>query len=128
MRSVPGLLLLASLALAGCSGDPGVVPDQDDEGRYVIHLTADNRFEPADARVPVGATVAWQVDGGAHDINEEDGAFSSADTGQKDANGYPLLLQPGQNWTHTFTEAGTYTYWCHTHHEYGMKGVLAVED
>lgn len=119
-------LALPSFLLAGCGQSDGVLPEQDAQGRYVIHLTADNRFDPAKAHVPVGSTVAWIVDGGAHDVNAENGEFTSADTGQKDANGYPMLLQPGQTWTHTFNATGTFTYWCHTHHESGMKGVLTI--
>jgi plastocyanin len=125
---VPLALLLATpLLLAGCSHSGAVVPDQDAEGRYVIHLTAANRFEPAKARVPVGATVAWVVDGGAHDVNADDGSFSSADRNRTDAEGYPLLLMPGETWTHTFNETGRFPYWCHTHHEFRMRGLLVVE-
>lgn len=127
MRALLALLLAAPMLLAGCSGPEGVVPDQDAQGRYVIHLTGDNRFDPAEARVPVGATVVWVVDGGAHDVHADDGSFSSDDTGRTDAEGYPLLLQPGDEWTHTFDEAGSFPYWCHTHHEYRMRGKIVVE-
>lgn len=126
----PAVVLLLCLGpaalLAGCSADDAVVPDQDSEGRYVIHLTADNRFVPAEARVPAGATVAWVVDGGAHDVSADDGSFSSADGRPVDAQGFPTLLQPGETYTHTFNETGKWVYWCHTHHEFGMKGVLTV--
>src|SRR5688572_17660959 len=74
----PVALLFACGLLAGCTATDGVVPEQDAEGRYVIRLTADDRFDPAEARVPKGATVAWVVDGGRHDVNADDGSFSSA--------------------------------------------------
>jgi plastocyanin len=120
-----GLLLLLVL-LAGCSGTTGVVPEQDAEGRYVIHLTGDNRFAPDDARVPAGATVLWTVDAGRHDIAAEDGPFYYTGKGV-DEKGYPLLMGPGETYEFTFNETGSWTYWCHTHHEYGMKGRITVE-
>lgn len=122
---VAGALL--AIALAGCSEETGTVPAQDDDGRYVVHLTAENRFEPAHARVPAGATVAWVVDGGAHDVSADDGSFSSAEGRPEDEQGFPTLLQPGETFTHTFPEAGTWTYWCHTHHEMDMQGTITVE-
>ena len=120
------LLALASWALAGCSADPYVVPGQDEAGRYVIHLTAANRFDPSHAKVPVGATVAWVVDAGAHDVNADDGSFSSNTGRPLDANGHVALLQAGESFNHTFAEAGSWHYWCHTHHELDMEGTIRV--
>ena len=119
------LIALVGLFLAGC-GEPGEVPAQDAEGRYVIHLTASNTFDPKDARVPVGATVVWVVDAGAHDVNADDGTFSSNVGRPTDANGHPALLMAGEEFTHTFDAKGTWHYWCHTHHELDMEGTLRV--
>ena len=118
--------LLAALALSGCGDDAAVVPEQDGDGRYVIHLLPDNRFSPDDARVPEGATVVWVVDGGHHDVNAEDDTFSSNRGRPLDDRGYPTLLGPGEEFEHTFNATGTWRYWCHTHHEMDMMGMLRV--
>lgn len=120
------LAVLLALSVAGCAGKAGTVPGQDAEGRYVIHLTAANRFEPADARVPAGATVVWVVDGGHHDVNADDGTFSSNDGRPLDERGYPTLMGPGETFQFTFNQTGTWPYWCHTHHEMDMRGTLRV--
>lgn len=118
--------LVTGLAVAGCGQPSGEVPGQDGQGNHVVHLTANNRFVPDDVRVPVGATVRWLVDGGRHDVNAEDGSFSSSERGLDDE-GYPLLLAPGESYNHTFPAKGTWTVWCHTHHEERMKMRLVVE-
>lgn len=118
MKALLALALLSLLALAGCSGSGGgVVPDQDDEGRYVIHLTAGSKFSPMEAKVPVGATVVWVHDGGApHDVQGD--GFTS---------GSPGGMREGDEFEHTFNEAGTYSYVCDIHQGSGMKGTLVVE-
>ena len=132
------LLMVASLAavlVAGCSKptEPGVVPPQDEQGRYVISMTSDLTFEPKVAEVPVGATVVWRNDsnGTVHDVAgyegdpiKEDREEFSSFRSPPDGLGRPIA--PGEEFTHTFDEAGSWTLWCHTHHEQGMKGVLRV--
>lgn len=115
------LTLLATMALAGCTGSGGEasVPETDAQGRYVIHLTSANRFTPADAKVPVGATVVWVNDGGVHDVTAHDGSWSSDDTRSK--------LQPGQSFERTFDQAGTVEYHCALHASQGMAGTLVIE-
>lgn len=116
------VLAAASLLLAGCSGGAGgaQVPDQDDEGRYVIHMTSGNRFVPADAKVPAGATVVWVNDGGVHDVTAHDESWSSdKDLGRK--------IQAGQEYERTFDAAGEVEYHCAIHASTGMAGTLHVE-
>ena len=120
MKLLLGLALLSSLVLAGCSGSggDGTVPTQDDEGRYVIHMTSSNRFSPPVAEVPVGATVHWAHDGGApHDVQGD--GFSSGATGG---------LTQGESYDHAFTEPGRFEYVCRVHEGAGMKGTIVVAD
>lgn len=117
MKALLLALLLVTLALAGCSGskDGGfVTPPQDDEGRYLITMKPGLTFEPKRAEVPVGATVLFVNEGGAHDVTADDGSFKS-----------PMLNQ-GQSWEHTFDEAGEVEYHCTPHEGNGMKGTIRV--
>ena len=122
MRPILALAILAltTFALAGCSGSGGpVTPPTDDEGRYVIHMAASgNKFLPPSAKVPVGETVVWENDGATpHNVMADDGSFSS-DTE------FPRFMQKGDEFDHTFGEAGTFTYMCHLHS--GMTGTIVV--
>lgn len=119
MKAITLLALAASLLLAGCtqSGHPSV-PEQDEQGRYVIHMTASNRFSPGEAEVPVGATVVWVTDGGVHDVTSKDGTFRSEDR----------TLSVGESYSFTFAEEGTYPYQCDLHQSQGMKGTIHVGD
>jgi plastocyanin len=121
MKAILVALLLSSLLLAGCSGSGGAstTPQQDSEGRYVIHLTSGSMFSPANAKVPKGATVVWHHDGGApHDVQARDGSFSSGPAGG---------MTEGEEFTHTFNETGTWEVFCHIHEGQGMKGKITVE-
>ncbi len=133
MRAVLALLLLSAIALAGCGGPGGVVPAQDADGRYQVAMTDSLTFDPAEAKVPAGATIVWTntASGVPHDVAGYEGdpikddrtAFSST---RAPPEGLGHLMQPGESWSHTFNETGTWTVWCHTHHEAGMKMVLHV--
>ena len=60
-----------------------------------------NRLEPAEITVPVGTTVTFHNEDempGGHSIVADDGSFKSPG------------LAKGQDWTHKFDKAGTYSY------------------
>ncbi|WP_158881392.1 cupredoxin domain-containing protein [Amycolatopsis anabasis] len=76
----------------------------------------DYKFAPASAKIAVGDTVTWtNHDSAPHNVVVTDGPekFSSP------------LLQQGQSFSHTFTQAGTYSYYCSVHPD--MKATLTVE-
>lgn len=112
-------LCLASLVLlAGCGAPAAKEPPKDAEGRYVIEMTAGNQFSPATANVPQGAIVVWKHMGGApHDVQAEDGSFSSGPIGGMDE---------GDEFPHQFDQTGTFRYTCHVHSGSGMKGTITV--
>ena len=59
-------------------------------------------------------TVTWvNNDDAAHTVTATGGSFNSGN------------LDAGQSWTHTFTIAGTYTYFC-AYHPW-MKGTVIVK-
>lgn len=133
MKTAAAGLLLAMLLMAGCSSPPsGTMPPQDVQGRYVVEMTSDLMFSPSPARVPVGATVSWvnnatmphDVAGYRGDPIETD--FSEFSSSDQPPQGLGRLMQPGENYNHTFSEKGTWTIWCHTHHEERMKQIIHV--
>ena len=65
----------------------------------------DGFFGPGAVTVTVGDTVTWtNADDSPHTVTS-DGAFDSGN------------VEPGQSFSHTFTEPGTYTYVCQYHDE-----------
>lgn len=70
-------------------------------------------FDPATLTVAVGDTVTWyNADIAVHTVTSDTGLFDSGD------------LAPGDTWSYTFAEAGTYTYHCIPHAF--MKGTVVV--
>jgi plastocyanin len=80
----------------------------------------DNRFDPADLTVPVGATVIWTNQGFLpHTVTADDGSFDSGTLGR------------GDTFEMTFTEPGTYSYHCEIHGGtggLGMAGAIIVTE
>ena len=73
------------------------------------------KFSPADLTIAVGDTVTWtNHDTAPHNIVVTDGPekFTSP------------TLQTGQTFSHTFTKAGTYSYYCSIHPD--MKATVTV--
>jgi plastocyanin len=70
-------------------------------------------FSPASVTVAVGDTVSWRNTGEApHNATADDGSFSTPD------------LNKGQSASHTFSQAGTFSYICTIHPN--MKGTVRV--
>lgn len=135
MRTAAALPLLAmALLLAGCSkpGPDGVEVPAASDGRHHMAMTSQLTFGPAEAIVPVGATVVWHNNATVvHDVAGYKGDPVKDDTTQFSStrpppDGLGRLMQPGDSFEHTFAEPGTWTIWCHTHHEQGMKQVVHV--
>ncbi|NKQ53485.1 cupredoxin family copper-binding protein [Amycolatopsis sp. K13G38] len=72
-------------------------------------------FSPSTLQISVGDTVTWtNNDSAPHNVVVTDGPekFSSP------------LIQQGQTFSHTFTQAGTYSYYCSVHPD--MKATITV--
>jgi plastocyanin len=83
---------------------------------------ADDAYSPRDLTVPVGTTVRWvNGDTMVHTVTSgtTDGTVGTAD-GRFDSG----FLNPGDSFTFTFTEAGTYGYFCLPHP--WMTGTVTV--
>jgi plastocyanin len=91
---------LAGRVTAHVAGDPGVT-------------VADFHFTPATTTIHIGDTITWTNDGpSSHTATAHGGSF---DTG---------VLKKGQSASHTFTQPGTFTYFCQIHPF--MHGTIVV--
>jgi halocyanin-like protein len=99
----------------------GSVADETGSGNVEVEVGAGNglAFGPAAVRIDVGTDInwSWTGKGGSHNVVAEDGAFDSGST----------VGGSGNNFQHTFEEAGTYLYYCTPHQASGMKGAVIVE-
>ena len=76
---------------ARLAGDPGVT-------------IADFHFTPSATTVHVGDTITWTNNGpSSHTATAGNGSFNTG------------ILKKGQSGSHTFTQAGTFTYYCQIH-------------
>lgn len=124
MRALFAVSALA-LVLAGCASSTAQdfpAPAVDSQGRYEITANSQNQFLPAEAQVPVGATVIWRVSaGGFHDVNSKSGPEPFSSDAQ-----YPSKMRGNDTFEFTFTKAGTYQYYCKVH-EGMMSATLVVK-
>jgi plastocyanin len=86
-------------------------------GPVVTAVSIDNfAFAPAAIVVKVGTSVTWtNNDGEPHTVAFDDGQAHS-----------PVLSVPNATFSHTFTDAGTFTYHCSIHAY--MTGTVTVSD
>lgn len=75
---------------------------------------ADKGYDPNPVHVKVGQTVEWtNKDSVQHTITS--GSPGSPDSGKEFDSGLTKLINPGTTFDHTFTKAGTFTYYCQLH-------------
>jgi len=87
------------------------------QAEEIIADMKSNAYEPGSLLVKVGDTVTWtNSDTVPHTVTSDDGG--PLDSG---------IIDGGASWSYTFTEPGTYTFFCEVHPN--MKGtVTVVED
>ena len=69
-------------------------------------------FIPDPITVTAGTTVTWiNQDAEDHSVDSEDGLFDGD-------------LAPGDSFSSTFNEPGTYTYYCELHYDQGVHKVI----
>lgn len=123
-------LLLATILLVVSSFVLSAAPAAADT--YTVKMGADNgllKFVPDKLTIKPGDTVQW--------VNNKLAPHNAV----FDANGVPsgdkelaskmshtkLLYAPGESYETTFTELGTYSYYCQPHRGAGMVGKITVE-
>jgi plastocyanin len=137
-RRLLGAAGIGALALlVTACGDDGPVAQQaaapgDDEpagdapaadGPVVTVLSIDNTFEPQQVEVAPGTTVEW-INGGAneHDVLPAEGN-PLTDFGIEKEDFPPRRVGV---YRYTFTEPGTYEYFCSIHGNMRMKGMVGT--
>ena len=77
-----------------------------------------NYYSPAHITINQGDTVVWKVVGGTHDVKSGTFFNPTNDFGSS-------LMSSGGQYSHTFTQAGTYDYFCSMHPS-AMTGTVKV--
>ncbi|MBS3124035.1 cupredoxin domain-containing protein [Candidatus Woesearchaeota archaeon] len=92
---------------------------------YTVVLSG-NTFQPADVEIKVGDTVEWVNKKTNDDTQEPNDENQDANDHTVTFNtlGVDEFLPAGGSFTHTFAEAGEYTYFCSIHS--GMQGKVIV--
>jgi len=107
------LSLLAALVAAMAALTVSTIP-QGARAANVTVSTGDNFFSPSSITVHVGDTITWTNDGALPHTT------TAADAWDSD------ILMPGEQFSYTFTTAGTFNYLCAVHPTL-MTGAVVVE-
>ena len=86
-------------------------------------------FSPANLTIAVGDTVRWVWGSGGHSVvsgtnGSANNKFCSPSNTGCDS---PPLSNSGATYEHTFTQAGTFPYYCSVHFTLGMTGTIKVQ-
>ena len=125
MKSIVlGLSLALSVVIACSSSDSTTSSSSSGTTPVTNGVTvSSNKFTPASITVKVGDTVTWTWAGGNHDVVSganctNDNVFTRS----------ALQSTNGATFTHTFTKAGSFEYFCEPHCvSAGMKGTVVVQ-
>lgn len=78
-------------------------------------------FDPEAVRISTGTTVTWVWDSDNHNI------VVGGQPPEADWEGHEPIEKEGFTYTHTFTVAGLFEYWCQPHQSAGMEGTIIVD-
>ena len=76
-------------------------------------------FEPATVTIKAGDTVKF--------VNNKLAPHNAVFDGHDEYSHGDLAFNPGESWEETFSEAGTFDYYCEPHRGAGMVGKVIVE-
>ncbi len=110
--TMPAAPTEASVAATNTAAPAGPLAPSDDDFKVEIE---DFAFGPGTLTVKVGTTVTWtNKDDIGHTATSDNGVFDSG------------MLQKGQSYSFTFSQAGTYGYFCKPH-PYMVGTIVVVE-
>jgi plastocyanin len=109
---IAAIVILVAMA-AGRARGFGPVIEQEAAGETAVKI--DNfSFSPLTVTVPVGSTVRWtNHDDIPHNVTSDNDSFKSK------------TLRTDENFSYTFSKAGTYAYYCSIHPR--MTGKIVVQ-
>ena len=87
-----------------------------------VKLGADSgmlAFEPSSVTIKAGDTVKF--------VNNKMAPHNAVFEGHDEYSHGDLAFNPGESWEETFSEAGTYDFYCEPHRGAGMVGKVIVE-
>jgi plastocyanin len=97
----------------------------------VVKMTDQNKYDPDTVTIAKGGTVTWQnTSSTVHTATFDPSKVANKADVSLPEGVQPFdsgLIQAGQSWSHTFTEAGTYKYTCIPHEALGMHGTVIVK-
>lgn len=126
------------LVLAGCGGSSSYSsPPSTDTGnptptpvpsQHTVQVGPGMTFSPATLTIKPGDTVTWTWRESGHSVTSgtdgnADGNFCSPSDGNCSS---ATLSSAGATYSHTFTTAGSFPYFCVVHFSMGMTGVIDV--
>ena len=76
-------------------------------------------FEPNSVSIKAGDTVKF--------VNNKLAPHNAVFEGHDECSHTDLAFNPGESWEETFSEAGTYDFYCEPHRGAGMVGQVIVE-
>ncbi len=76
-------------------------------------------FEPSSLTISAGDTVRF--------VNNSLGPHNAVVEGHGELSHADLAFAPGESWDTTFSDPGSYSYYCEPHRGAGMVGTITVE-
>jgi plastocyanin len=125
--SINEIVAAVSNALSGCT-TTAPTPTPTPVTRTVV-VGPGFAFDPPDLTIQVGDTVEWSWASSGHNVVSgsgcaADGQFCSP---SDSACATARLSGSGTIYSHTFTAAGTFPYFCSAHCAFGMVGTITVQ-
>ncbi|CZB19310.1 plastocyanin [Candidatus Synechococcus spongiarum] len=118
MSRLLGICLATVLSLAGLLGWGSAATAATVE----VKMGTDSgllAFEPNTMTIGAGDTVKF--------VNNKLGPHNAVVEGHTELSHTDLAFAPGESWEETFSEPGTYSYYCEPHRGAGMVGTITVE-
>src|SRR5215470_10301302 len=128
--AISEIIAAVNAALNGCTGAaPTPTPVPMSTTHMVMVGSEGLSFSPPSLTIQIGDTVQWSWSSGGHTVTSgsqcsPDGQFCSP----SDSNcASALPSNVGATYSHTFSAAGTFPYFCIPHCGFGMVGTIVVE-
>ena len=127
LRAMGALLVTAALVFAGTVFNPA--PAYAAEVKVKMGSDAGLlAFEPATITIKAGDTVTWVNNKMApHNVIFDPAGTPGGKAVADKLSQTQLTFSPGESYSSTFTEPGTYKYFCAPHRGAGMVGTVIVE-